>query len=115
MTEEQFDEWIKKLEDPETEAKKGKYTLKDKKGNMCCLGVLACINNIPNTLPKDYVDYKFEFPDDPVPEERTDLPTSNWMGISGSLAGDIASTNDNSDTFKPVIEYLKNNKEKLID
>ena len=118
MTEEQFDEWIAALEDPET--KKGKYYLKDKNGGMCCLGVLAIINDVPHGIDEQSARYAFTFPAIPGEDEDTNFvkssyPPNNWMGMRRTQMGALASINDANNTFEPVIKYLKDNKSDFVE
>ena len=117
MTEEQFDEWIKKLEDPET--KKGKFRLKSTDGGMCCLGVLAEINNVPSRESRTTCIRTYEFKN---PWPSTDAPFSSsstipkgWMGISRIVAEEVAHINDMSETFKPAIDYLKDHEHEIVE
>ena len=109
MTQEQFDEWIAALEDPET--KKGKYALKRTSGEMCCLGVLACLHKVPHTKTGIRSTYAFEFDK----ETSVTAPDIGWMGLDSSLLTSLINLNDNNDTFTPVVRYLKDHKDKIVE
>tara|TARA_A100001391_G_scaffold112237_2_gene75417 strand:- start:4957 stop:5289 length:333 start_codon:yes stop_codon:yes gene_type:complete len=108
MTQEQFDEWIAALKDPET--KKGKEALKDKHGKMCCLGVLACLHKVPHTERGGVFAFTFEG----SRSTSTTFPPNGWMGLSGDDMRSLANINDANDTFKPVIQFLESNKLDIV-
>ena len=110
MTQEQFDEWIAALEDPKV--KKGKFRLKNKEGGLCCLGVLAEINNVPCREIDETRMYMFK--SDNTLREASSIPPEGWMGMDWIAQDAVMDLNDNNDTFKPVIEYLKENKKEFV-
>tara|TARA_A100001391_G_scaffold112237_3_gene75430 strand:- start:231 stop:578 length:348 start_codon:yes stop_codon:yes gene_type:complete len=115
MTEEQLDAWIAALEDPET--KKGSGALKTRDGKMCCLGVLAQLNGVTQKTGSEnqvIFDFGEEAPRlrDGRTFSRLTIP-EGWMGVPDP--GKLAAINDNSDTFVPVVEWIKMHHSQYID
>ena len=88
MTEKEFDEWISALESGEYP--KGKDYL-CRYGKYCCLGVKAHLDGKLDEEGAVSGDSKFYIP----------------AGMNGNDCDLVAISNDDSDTFDPVIDFLK--------
>jgi hypothetical protein len=96
-------EWLKALET----APKTKGCLKDEKG-MCCLGVLC---DIHPSVKWDGETARFK---DTTSSMILPLAMTMELDLDDYESKKLAHLNDKSDTFAPVIEYLKANEGKLF-
>jgi hypothetical protein len=126
MRPELFNQWIDALESGEY--KKGKYYLKDNYNQFCCLGVLC------DLLPDRYGQWSYsglegqqsqQIREEAIQaffisdeESKCDLippRLASKLGITEHIQRVLAELNDLSNTFKPVINYLKNQKNLFVD
>ena len=98
MKQELLDRWIAALESGKH--KKGKGVLCNSQNEKCCLGVLADIEGelSPNRHFLNHPYYTAYLPD-------------GQFGLSRELQAKLAIINDRSETFAPVIGYIKENVE----
>lgn len=97
-----FDRWIKALESGDFP--KGRYRLYHRGTNtFCCLGVLESICRADFLHDDGYA--KCDSLGDPLPHR----------GMSVGIQKKLSGINDRSDSFKPVIAYLKKNRRHVVE
>ena len=100
MKQELKDRWIAALESGEY--KKGRKVLCNSRGQMCCLGVLADIEGKLTKKPKNGMPRHYHR----KPNFYAILPADSF-GLSTGTQQVLASVNDRSETFAPVIKYIE--------
>ena len=105
MKQELKDRWIKALESGDY--KKGRGALCRRNDAMCCLGVLADIEGKLSDKSDSVGNRYFLLGE----ADNTAYLPDGQFGISYDLQIQLASLNDTSKTFAPVIEYIKENVE----
>jgi len=98
-----FDRWVKALESGKYP--KGKSFLLNRQGGYCCLGVLERVCGVPADSPVLYQGYA------KGDEEESALP---HRGLSSRVQIKLGDINDASESFAPVIAYLKRNRARLV-
>lgn len=101
MSQEKLDQWIEAISPGGSHYdRKGKNSMHNRSGEMCCLGVLADLNGA--NWFKEGSSYVCQHQ-----SEDEEFLASNFMGLSKSSQLALAKVNDCNETFDPVVRCIR--------